>query len=346
MTKTALIVSPYLDHLGGGERYMLTCAQALQSLGYAVDIGWDNLDSLRQISSLLGLNLAPLHLNPPIKALYHSRNPLAMYRATRPYGVVLYLSDGSIPLLGGQKNILHLQVPFHNVGGRSWKNQLKLKTINAVVVNSHFTKRIVDREYGINSTVLYPPVPQLPAHSKKAPLILSVGRFEPSLNAKKQDILIEAFKKLSPQLPDWQLVLIGGSSGDDWVKHLKHLAAGYPITILPNAEYAVLQKLYSQASLYWHAAGYGVDEKKNPELVEHFGISTVEAISAQVIPLVYRAGGQPEIVKNPELLWDTVDELLQKTLALTKRSFSDYAASLPITAYSESAFTHHLSSLL
>jgi len=66
-----------------------------------------------------------------------------MYNATRPYDTVVYLSDGSIPVLGGKCNIVHMQVPFHGVGGRSWKNVLKKRFINHVIVNSHFTKKIV-----------------------------------------------------------------------------------------------------------------------------------------------------------------------------------------------------------
>src|SRR5690606_18908981 len=97
-------------------------------------------------------------LDQSIMSLYKSRNPLAMLRATHPYDVVVYLSDGSVPALGGRRNIVHMQVPFHGVGGRGWKNQLKKHTIHSFIVNSNFTKRVIDQEYGINSKVIYPPV--------------------------------------------------------------------------------------------------------------------------------------------------------------------------------------------
>ncbi|EKD80162.1 MAG: glycosyl transferase family 2 [uncultured bacterium] len=313
----ALIVSPYLDHLGGGERYMLSLASVLESLGYDIHFAWDNLEEITHLASMLGIELKDPKLNLAVKKLYISHRPLAMFAATRPYDVVVYLSDGSLPLLGGKKNLVHMQVPFHGVRGRSWQNQLKKHFIHTVIVNSHFTKQVIDLEFGLDSIVLYPPVmPINPA--PKENLILSVGRFEPSLNTKHQDVLIEAWRTLSPQLPEWKLVLVGASGSDDWVSSLRKKATGLSIEFVVNASYSVLCTLYAKSKIYWHAAGYGVDEQKNPELTEHFGISTVEAISAGCIPLVVPYGGQREIVTNPALHWTTVEEIITKTIWLTQ----------------------------
>lgn len=339
----ALIVSPYFDHLGGGERYMLTLASVLETLGYSVTYGWDNPDSIVAIAKLLNLSLKPPVCDPHLKSLYHSHNPLAMYYSTRAYDLVVYLSDGSIPLLGGRRNLLHMQVPFHQVGGKNWKNQLKKRSIDQVIVNSQFTKRIVDREYGINSIVLYPPVPLNTPSTTKDDLILSVGRFDPSLNVKKHDVLIDAFKLLSPKLPSYRLVLAGGSSNDAWISELNQKAATYPIDILPNISYIDLLDLYRRAKFYWHAAGYGVDEDKNPELTEHFGITTVEAISSGAIPLVVGKGGQTEIVSNPNLLWETASELVEKTLSLVS---NPTPPNLDLSAYSLPAFKDKLEKIL
>ena len=311
--KKTLIVSPYLDHLGGGERYMLSLANVLESLGHEIYFAWDNLTEITNLAAMFGLTLSDPKLAPAIKNLYITHHPLSMYQATRPYDLVVYLSDGSIPLLGGKRNILHLQVPFHGVRGRSWKNAFKKQFIHSIIVNSRFTKTIVDAEYGINSTVIYPPVLSIDP-STKSKTILSVGRFEPSLNTKHQDILIKAFCELTPQLPGWKLVLAGASSNEDWVSHLRSLATGLPIDILTNVSYSEISQLYAESWIYWHAAGYGVDEVKNPELTEHFGISTVEAISALCIPLVVPYGGQKEIVTNTSLHWTTISELIVKTL--------------------------------
>mgnify|MGYP001561632691 CR=1 FL=1 len=340
--KKALIVSPYLDHLGGGERYMLSVASVLENLGHEIYFAWDNLTEITTLAGMFGLTLNNPKLAPSIKSLYITHHPLSMYLATRPYDVVVYLSDGSIPLLGGKRNILHLQVPFHGVRGRSWKNALKKQFIHSIIVNSRFTKTIVDAEYGINSTVIYPPVSSIHP-STKSKTILSVGRFEPSLNTKHQDILMQAFRELSPQLPDWKLVLAGASSNEDWVTHLRTLATGLPIDILTNVSYAEICQLYAESWIYWHAAGYGVDEIKNPELTEHFGISTVEAISAGCIPLVVPSGGQKEIVTNPSLHWTTPSELIVKTLDIIS---APPPSTLDISLYSIEKFSDQLKKII
>lgn len=342
MLKKALIVSPYLDHLGGGERYMLCAGSALENLGYELYLAWDNLEEINNLADMLGIHLNNPHLDPAIKNLYMHHHPLSMYLATRPYDVVVYLSDGSIPLLGGKSNLLHMQVPFHGVKGTSLKNKLKKTLINQVVVNSNFTKQVIDAEYNLNSIVLYPPVTPVTPGVKQN-IILSVGRFEPSLNTKHQDVLIKAFTQLSPHLPDWKLVLVGGSSSDEWMSKLKQLAVGFPVEFIVNATYHELCTMYSQAKIYWHAAGYDVDEQKNPELTEHFGISTVEAISAGCVPLVVPFGGQREIVKGEENHWTTISELITKTIDFVKKA---QTYPFDLTKYSVDIFNTKLQKLL
>lgn len=325
---------------------MLSFASVLESLGYKLYFGWDDLDSIQKISTFLNLTLTSIDLVPEIKNLYHNKNPLKMWHATRAYDIVVYLSDGSIPLLGGKSNILHMQVPFHNLGGKNWKNTLKKSSISHIVVNSNFTKQIVDHEYGISSDVLYPPVEKINCPPNKEYIILSVGRFEPSLNIKKQDILIEAFKKLTPVLPNWKLVLVGGSSEESYLTKLNKLATGHNIEILPNISHGELCDLYARAKIYWHGAGYGVEEQKNPELVEHFGISTVEAISASAIPLVVGKGGQKEIVKDSQFTWETIDELVEKTQKLAKLDFQSVSKYFDISPYSHSQFAKNVAKLI
>jgi glycosyltransferase involved in cell wall biosynthesis len=60
----------------------------------------------------------------------------------------------------------------------------------------------------------------------------------------------------------------------------------------------VLRDLYGRASIYWHAAGLGEDVERHPDRYEHFGITTVEAMSAGAVPVVIDAAGQVEIVQQ------------------------------------------------
>jgi len=52
--------------------------------------------------------------------------------------------------------------------------------------------------------------------------------------------------------------------------------------------------------------------------VEHFGISTAEAMAAGCVPVVINKGGQPEIVEHGVngFVWETLDELRNYTTRL------------------------------
>jgi hypothetical protein len=55
----------------------------------------------------------------------------------------------------------------------------------------------------------------------------------------------------------------------------------------------------------WHATGYGFDAEQYPAKQEHFGMTTVEAMSAGAVPVVLNTGGQREIVTHGDdgFLW-------------------------------------------
>ena len=82
------------------------------------------------------------------------------------------------------------------------------------------------------------------------------------------------------------------------VESLRKKTAGSKIEILTDSEFETLQTYYSKAKIYWHAAGFGEDLEKHPDRAEHFGMSTVEAMSAGCVPVVFAGGGQLEIVQS------------------------------------------------
>jgi glycosyltransferase involved in cell wall biosynthesis len=51
---------------------------------------------------------------------------------------------------------------------------------------------------------------------------------------------------------------------------------------------------------------------------EHFGLTTVEAMSAGCVPIVINKGGQKEIVEDgiSGFVWNTPDQLIEKTIFL------------------------------
>jgi hypothetical protein len=176
------------------------------------------------------------------------------------------------------------------------------RSYGAVVSNSEFTREWVERYWQCDSTVLYPPVTMHKAGVKE-PIILSVGRFfdETQGHSKKQLELVKAFRSLHDQsIRDWTLHLVGGcgAQGRPYVERVMRAAEGLPVEFHLDATGDELESLYARASIYWHAAGLGEDETRRPDRLEHFGITTVEAMSAGAVPVVVGLGGLRETVRH------------------------------------------------
>jgi glycosyltransferase involved in cell wall biosynthesis len=191
---------------------------------------------------------------------------------------------------------------------------MKFYRIKNVVCNSEFTKSIIDREYGLNSQVIYPPISVNDFRPRrKKNLVVYIGRFSSLAQHKGQDTLIRVFKKFYKKNKEWKLVLAGGAEvGDDMSGTLSKMASGYPIEILKSPVHKVVKELLGEAKMFWSASGYGIDENLEPEKVEHFGITVVEAMAAKAIPLVVAKGGHKEIVEHNinGYLWSKKRELL------------------------------------
>ncbi len=318
------IYSPYLDTLGGGERYMMTIAEVF-SAGNICDvlldqqllsIGADNLKGM--LSKRFNLNLDNVNfMKAPV-----GKNSSSIERVFffKKYDLLFYLTDGSIFFPTAKKNILHIQSPLVGQPATSFFGKLKLKGWDLIIYNSMFTRRHSEKNWPMKSEVIYPPVDIDKIKSvKKKKYILSVGRFFGYLKDKKQAVLIKAFKQLyrNKKLNGWCLNLAGAASEGDisYLHKLKALSEGFPVNFYPNIEYDNLVKLYGESAIYWHAAGF---EEDDPVKMEHFGISTVEAMAGGCVPVVINKGGQIEIVENGKngFLWNSLEELGDYTTLL------------------------------
>jgi glycosyltransferase involved in cell wall biosynthesis len=329
-----------------GERYCLTVAEILLELGWYVDLFWTGDKQLiNQAVTRFSLKLEGLNIIPDIfglkttdidstqdqeikKFVSHKSIPkslLKKYDQTKNYDFIFFLNDGSIPFLFSKNNILHVQVPFATKISSKQKilNTIKSKFIKKIVCNSAFTASFIPQNLKSKVQIIYPPVDieSMQTDQVKQNIILSVGRFDNILNSKKQDVLIETFEKFVKQNPntDWKLILMGGSrqeeSNNHYLIYLKSLAKNLPIEFIVNPDFTKLKHIYSISKIYWHAAGYDVDQKIHPEQCEHFGITPVEAMASGMIPILTNKGGLPEIVTNgvDGYLWDDPTELLAKT---------------------------------
>ena len=200
--------------------------------------------------------------------------------------------------------------------------------------------------------VIYPPVDISKCkEEKKTNTILSVGRFSSGYGVKKQKILIQAFQEFSKNVSGWELIFAGSMLPTDasYLHELQEQAKGFPISFYPNCPFKQLQKLYAQAKFYWHAAGFG---DTNPEHMEHFGITTVEAMASGCVPVTFAGGGQPEIIQDgvSGRLWKTPEELIEYTIHLIegKKEYVSmvHHAKEDAKRFSKEAFTEHIDQLL
>lgn len=312
--KKVLIVNPYWDTLGGGERYLSSFARLLLARHWQVDILWtDDLTvSIRNHFNieLTGANWLNTVFSPQLSF---------------GYDLLFYVSDGSLPVSFSSKTIIHLQFPFMGVHGRSFPNILKSR-FYTFVVNSKFTKSFIDREFGVSSVVIYPPVDVSSFQpGKKSNHILYVGRFSNLTQSKGHGALLEAFSHISKSIPGWRLVLAGGTKvglDNHYMQELTAKSAHLPVDIVTDPGFPDIRNLYAKSRLFWSASGYGIDEQKCPTKVEHFGISVVESMSAGCVPMLSDLGGHKEIIDNGQngFLWHSLSDLEQKTLQLINSS--------------------------
>lgn len=351
------IYDPYLDDVGGGEKYMMSIAECL-SQEHEVTVFWDNKRDIDTIIERFSLNLSGVRFS---KNIFASQTGfLKRIFNSIGFDIIIFLSDGSIPFLLSRKTFIHLQQPLKHFPEHFLKDRIKLLRISGVFCNSIYTKSFNEKRIEVPTVVIYPPVEFKQKNIKKENIILTVGRFRVKNvrnvdDYKKLLVMIESFKSMNKKrIKGWRFVLATSVKKEDGEKFedLKKSIKGYPIKFLVNMSNDDLWNIYSRAKIYWHAAGYGEDLEKHPEYAEHFGISTVEAMGAGVVPVVINAGGQKEIITDSEngFLWDSTDDLVGKTQQLIndralweKMSLN---AKQSIQKFSKERFCHEIQKLI
>lgn len=342
--KRVLIYSEYWTSRGGGEKYLLCIAETLLHAGYEVTfVAQPGAFDKAALAAYFKLDVDRAEVRYLAGDLAAFRREAE--RLSREFDICFYMTNYRFFDSQARQTFVILQIPYGRItpltigarliagglkeAGKDWYRLRllnKLKETHAVIVYSRYVHDALETLHGIPSTVLEPPIDDfLIEGTPKERVILSVGRFFRGLyNDKRYDILIEAFKKLHARLPHttW-MYRLAGSCGDDeasqrYLEELRASVRGLPVYFHINTPYDDLKRHYNEATLFWHAAGYGVDERKHPERAEHFGMSTLEAMSARCVPVVINRGGQKEIVSHGEsgYLWNTIDELVNYSLEL------------------------------
>jgi glycosyltransferase involved in cell wall biosynthesis len=305
--RRCLIFNPDFPVLGGGERYTVALGDVIGETHEVTYAARNAPDPGR----LAQLGFPPLD----VQVLQDHDFP----QASRGYDLaVVFTMDVPPPSFAGTSLVM-VHFPLEP------SSSTRVLRHYHCIVNSQFTREWLMRRWGVDGTVVMPPISLTERDPlEKEQLILSVARFMGALGndwSKRQDVLIDAFSQLPPQIRDsWRLVLAGsyGPSPemDEFIRSLERQAEGLNVSIETNVTPQRLTDLRDRACLFWHATGFG-RPPDCPERAEHFGMATVEAMSHGAIPLVFADGGQPEIVDEQwGRLWHAVPELVDQTTSL------------------------------
>ncbi len=327
-----LVVHPYLDVYGGGERVCHNVIKTLVTNGQNVELlTFDfEADRYREIvgedlpKSVIIRSLGKrIEVAPPFtiyKRRRHFVELLKKYRSSLEYDY-LFSTQSSSPfepvfLNKAKKNIAYVHFPeihFDYATARlrrrlylwlfkKWVEQ-GISKLDMVFCNSNYTREMIEcfwKSHGVKDPiVVYPPV-NLDSFWCDAPLserrkrVIYVARFIP---VKRHEIM----KKLASDLPSYEFVSVGGliDAEKSWFnKFSENLPPNYALkTNLPGPD---LVKMLHDSRMYVHLM-----------VGEHFGIAPVEGLASGCVTLVHNSGGMKEFIPD-EFRWETYDDLKEK----------------------------------
>ena len=247
---------------------------------------------------------------------FHAKPPFC--RARRGVLVVLFPTFDPRALWNGEAS------PARRLYERfEWRT--RLATYQRWFSISSFSRQWTRERWGIDTGLLFPPVDVNFNDRTRLPRILSVGRFANSGHLKSQREMLGAFADLQKVLPEYTYSCVGGVSdvaGDQaYFSDCLTLSRAIPRSeVTGNVPREQLRALFETSSIFWHAAGYDREERDSPQDMEHFGITTVEAMAAGCVPVVINKAGQREIVEDgvSGFLWNTWGELKDRTQLLAE----------------------------
>ena len=320
---------------GGGQRYVAEMAAILQDR-YDVTYIFNNDVQLSDFKDWFDIDLTPSAMKIikiPFfeeRGCYTPNESMVVNEAENPFDIISWESLNydifiNANMLGKVNPLSAVSLFVCHFPDQEKENFFQVDRYDHLIVNSDYTGGWVKKRWQLNpSDKLYPPVNMYNPDSgpdEKNNIILSVSRFEVS-GSKKQIELVRAFSEMCVDYPvqtrGWKLVLVGGSTPDNmYLESLKEAIAEAqcPIELVVNAAVCDIKEWYRVAAVFWHACG--LDEIQ-PELVEHFGMTTVEAMQNYCVPVVIDGGGQKEIVEHEwsGYRFSSLDDLKMYSLTL------------------------------
>jgi glycosyltransferase involved in cell wall biosynthesis len=329
---TYLVIHPYLDIYGGGERVCHNVIKTLVANDQRVELLTFDFDATRY-QEIVGEEFPKqvmvhslgkrIEVKPPFTIYKRHRNFVKLLKKFRDRLNYDYLfsTQSSSPfepvfLTKAKKNIAYVHFPEihfdYDKSGlkrklylwlfKRWVEQ-GIDKLDLVFCNSNYTKEAIERYWKIHGIkdpmVVYPPVNLNKFWSdkplmKRSKRVIYIARFIP---VKRHEIM----KKLANDLPAYEFVSVGGLINAEkvWFNNFSaDLPPNYKLkTNLPTPE---LLEIIHDSRIYVHLM-----ER------EHFGIAPVEGLASGCVTLVHNSGGMKEFIPE-EFRWNTYNDLKEK----------------------------------
>jgi glycosyltransferase involved in cell wall biosynthesis len=316
----ANIVHISLNARGGGERLAVATIKAISSMGIGVELSTVEKPDMALIQDAYGTSVSEdikkirtlnilqkygprnytftVNTHGDMLPFYHKDFTKKNAITYCHYPIARYLIDCGDPdysavlqnmcLLGMTSAVRN---GYHDVVRSAY---VKMMLNSTVLTNSEFSRKAIFKTFGVDSTILPPPVDvdifrnACLASNVRNDSILVISRFHPS---KKIENAIHLAKLLCQNEVGICMNIVGNmpSDGIGYFNYLNDLVRHYGLENFVRFEINVrfdrLLDLMRRSKVYVH-----------PLPGEPFGISTVEAMSAGIIPVVPDIGGHTEFV--------------------------------------------------
>lgn len=243
----------------------------------------------------------------------------ASWHTFAPVMLAKRYSRPTLLLVGGYDTANLPAIGYGNMRGGFKRriSQLTMENATALVTNSNFTRAEVIREVGIAPakvrTVYHGFAAPPRTLSAKEPLALTIGNVDRG-NLRRKGL--EPFVRAGVFFPNVPFVVVGAWR-DDAIEHLKRIASPN-VTFTGWVEAAELAGYVARAQVY-----------VQPSQHEGFGMAVAEAMLAECVPVVTRAGALPEVVgecgvyvesAEPKALAEGIRQGLAADAALGRRA--------------------------
>lgn len=305
-----------LDKIGGGQKFNCKIIAHL-SKKHSVDVLTLFPVEKRTLEKYYNVNLKEVNflyllkkplINPTVDKLIFSGN---VSKFSLNYDLFFNGDGQEVVNPKAKKNIMycHFFEPKGYRPSRGFLDSLKLslfallKTIKGnyskkyqIYCNSKYTQKWLKKLWDADSEIIYPPIEiSKRTPSKKKNLILSTGRISPDKN---YELVIEIFKKISLEYSNYELLICGKKHDESYLEKLKKISEGFNIKFKTDLSNKDFNETYSKSKFFIQAKGLDIDSEKYPGLLEHFGMTLVEAMSYGCIPLAPNIGGYSETIEN------------------------------------------------